>query len=172
MCNCLHRHWKPAVATALACVSLNAAAQRTVILVRHAELEGQKMAQSAETPLSPEGRTRAARLAEMLQPAGLTAVYASDFVRTRATAEPAAQQQGLTVTVVPKSESASLVPRIREAHPDGTVLVVAHSDTLPTLLAAFGRTAEEGRVGSTDHGQLFILTPVASGPASLVRLRY
>lgn len=156
----------------LSCCVLSATAQRTVVLVRHAELQGQVMAQPAQTPLSDAGQLRARRLAELLQPSGVTAVYATEFVRTRDTAAPLAEQQGLPVTVVAKAESAALIERIRKDHPDGTVLVVAHSDTLPTLVAAFGRSAEEGRVGATDYGQVFVLTPQSSGPAALVRMKY
>lgn len=161
-----------ALAALLAAATSQAMAQRAVILVRHAELQGQNMAQPADTPLSDEGQARAKRLAEMLQPAGVTAVYASEFVRTRATAGPAAERQGVAVTVVNKSESATLAERLKREHPDGTVLVVAHSDTLPTLVAAYGHTPDAGRVGSTDYGQIFVLTPTAGAPATLVRLRY
>ena len=157
---------------ALMFLAAPAAAQRTVVLVRHAELQGQTMAQPAQTPLSDAGQLRAQRLAELLQPSGVTAVYATEFVRTRDTAAPLAQQQGLAVTVVAKAESATLVERIRREQPEGTVLVVAHSDTLPALVAAFGRGADEGRVSATDYGQIFVLTPAPSGPATLVRMKY
>jgi broad specificity phosphatase PhoE len=156
----------------LLCCAFPAAAQRAVVLVRHAELQGQVMAQPAHTPLSDVGQLRAQRLADLLQPSGVTAVYATEFVRTRDTAAPLAERQGLPVTVVAKAESAALVERIRKDHPDGTVLVVAHSDTLPTLVAAFGRSADEGRVAASDYGQVFVLAPQPSGPATLVRLKY
>lgn len=161
-----------ALAALLALAASQALAQRAVILVRHAELQGQNMAQPAETPLSDEGTARAKRLAEMLQPAGVTAVYATDFLRTRATAGPAAEARGVAVTVVNKSESATLPERLKRDHPDGTVLIVAHSDTLPGLVAAYGHPADAGRVGSTDYGQIFVLTPQPNGSATLVRFKY
>jgi broad specificity phosphatase PhoE len=164
--------WIAMPAAALALTALQATAQRAVILVRHAELQGQAMSQPADTPLSDEGRARATRLAELLQPAGITAVYATEYVRTRATASPLAERQGVAVTVVNKSESSTLAERLRREHPDGTVLVVAHSDTLPTLVSAYGHGADAGRVEKMDHGQVFVLSPAAAGPATLVRLRY
>lgn len=157
---------------ALLFLATQAAAQRVVVLVRHAELQGQTMAQPAQTPLSDVGQLRAKRLAELLQPSGVTAVYATEFVRTRDTAAPLAEQQGLPVTVVAKAESASLIERIRREQPDGTVLVVAHSDTLPMLVAALGRGADEGRIGANDYGQVFVLSPQPAGPATLLRLKY
>jgi broad specificity phosphatase PhoE len=156
----------------LAGTCIHAAAQRNVILVRHAELQGQLMAQPADTPLSEDGQARARRLAEMLQPAGITAVYASEFMRSRATAAPLAERLGLAVTVVPKAESATLAERLRREQAAGTVLVVAHSDTLPLLMSGYGLAPEAGRVGSTDYGQVFLLTPAATGPATLLRLQY
>lgn len=165
-----NRLWPLAAALLLAAVQAHA--QRAVIVVRHAELQGQTMAQPAQTPLSDEGLARAQRLADLLQPTGITAVYATEFVRTRSTAAPLAEQQGLPVTVVSKADSPMLVERLRREHPEGTVLVVAHSDTLPALVAGYGRGADEGRIASADYGQIFVLTPAASGPAALLRLKY
>jgi broad specificity phosphatase PhoE len=143
---------------AAACCTVQAHAQRTVLLVRHAELQGQVMAQPAETPLSDTGEARAARLAQMLKPAGITAIYTTEFVRTRKTAEPLARELKLETTVVAKAESATLVERLKREQPEGTVLVVAHSDTLPALLKALGHGGEV-KIESTDYGNLFVWTP-------------
>jgi broad specificity phosphatase PhoE len=143
---------------AAACCAMQAHAQRTVLLVRHAELQGQVMAQPAETPLSESGEARAQRLAQMLKPAGITAIYTTEFVRTRKTAEPLARELKLDATVVAKAESATLVERLKREQPEGTVLVVGHSDTLPMLLKALGNTGEV-KIESADYGNVFIWTP-------------
>jgi broad specificity phosphatase PhoE len=157
-----------AVLAAVACCTLQAHAQRTVLLVRHAELQGQVMAQPAETPLSEAGEARAHKLAQMLKPTGITAIYTTEFVRTRKTAEPLARELQLDATVVVKAESAMLVERLKREQPDGTVLVVAHSDTLPALLKALGH-AGDLKIESTDYGNLFIWTAGNGGKPLTMR---
>ena len=61
-------------------------AQRTVILVRHAE----KADSSADAALSKWGEERAERLAAILKDAGVTAILTSDRQRTIRTAAPLA----------------------------------------------------------------------------------
>jgi phosphohistidine phosphatase SixA len=70
----------------------------TVIIVRHAE----KATDDARDPsLSPAGQHRAQALASALGDAGVTALYATQYKRTRATAEPLAQRLKLAVVECP-----------------------------------------------------------------------
>src|ERR1044071_2972996 len=65
----------------------------TVVLVRHAE----KAADPREDPpLLESGNTRAQELARILEPVGIKAIYTSQFLRTKQTAEPLAKQLGIT----------------------------------------------------------------------------
>jgi broad specificity phosphatase PhoE len=145
-------------------------AQPTVVLVRHAELVGGQMASPADMPLSPAGSERAQKLAQTLASAGVTAIYTTDFARTQLTAAPLKQQVRLEPVVVPKAESASLPERIRREHPQGVVVVVGHSDTLPTLLKALADV--DMRIEAQDFGNLFVVAPVAGGKPALLTLRY
>jgi broad specificity phosphatase PhoE len=160
--------WVPFVAVAATCVVSAAQAQHAVVLVRHAELQGQTMAQPAETPLSETGEARAQRLAQMLKGTGITAIYVTEFTRTRKTAEPLARELKLDATVVPKAESATLVERLKREQPEGTVLVVGHSDTLPALLKGLGH-AGEVKIESADYGNVFIWTPGNGGKPLAMR---
>src|SRR5688500_9156051 len=92
------------VAVALAAVAALGAGARapeaafTVFLVRHAE----KAAEPREDPpLTDVGRARADALARALGDSGVKAIYTSQYVRTRATAEPLAARLGLTPVVLP-----------------------------------------------------------------------
>ena len=104
------------------------------------------------------------------QPAGVTAIYTTDFARTQLTAAPLKQQFKLEPVVVPKAESALLPDRIRREHPDGVVVVIGHSDTLPPMLKALADA--ETRIEAQDFGNLFVVTPVAGGKPALLTLRY
>lgn len=143
-----------------------ARAQSAVILVRHAE----RLDDSPDSPLSTAGVERAERLARMLESAGVTAIYTTHFQRTIKTAEPLAKKLGLTVTS-DDPPAAELLRRIRASHPQGTVLIVGHSNTLPELLAALGdKTTIE--IPATEYDNLFIVSPRQGSPPVVVRLRF
>jgi broad specificity phosphatase PhoE len=109
------------------------AAGLEVVVVRHAE----KLAVGDDPGLSDPGRARAQRLAALLRESPLVAAYATDTRRARETADPAAQAHGLAVTAYdPRVPPAEFVARLKEMHPQGTVLVVGHSNTAPAIAAA------------------------------------
>lgn len=168
----LHRVvlWAAVLAALWLAAAGPAFAQRAVVLVRHAELVGGQMASPADMPLSPAGSERAQKLAQTLAAAGVTAIYTTDFARTQLTAAPLKQQFKLEPVVVPKAESASLPERIKREHPDGVVVVIGHSDTLPPMLKALADA--EARIEAQDFGNLFLVTPTASGKPALLTLRY
>jgi broad specificity phosphatase PhoE len=146
--------------------AVEARAQSAVILVRHAE----RLDDSKDSPLSTTGHQRAERLARMLETAGVTAIYTTQYQRTIQTAEPLARRFGLTITSEdpPVSE---LLRRIHESHPQETVLIVGHSNTVPELLTALGyRTKIE--IADGDYDNLFIVTPRQGSPPVVVRLKF
>jgi alpha-ribazole phosphatase len=71
-----------------------------IYLVRHGEVEGAvlgKLLGRTDTPLSERGIEQAAKLAEVLSRAQLSAVYCSDLRRARMTAEMIAERSSLKV---------------------------------------------------------------------------
>jgi probable phosphoglycerate mutase len=149
--------------------------QQAILLVRHAEKATD--ANEPSVPLSEAGTARAARLAEVLKSAGVTAVYATDTVRARRTAEPLAKAAGLEVRIyAPKDASGkpaprNLLDRLKKEQPRGVVLVVGHSNTVPEILAAAGCPGKV-EIPATQFDDLFVVTPRAEGPPSVVRLKY
>jgi broad specificity phosphatase PhoE len=144
-----------------------ASAQEAVWIVRHAEKQTE--ANEPEVPLSEAGKVRAERLASLLSDSGVTAIYATATERARKTAEPLARKLSIAVrTYAPKDP---LAARIRAEHPEGRVLVVGHSNTVPEILAAFGHEAEV-KIASNEFDNLFLLIPKKEGPPTVLRLRY
>jgi broad specificity phosphatase PhoE len=146
-------------------------AAQTVILVRHAELQGSAMAQPKDMALSEIGKARADRLAGILKEADVGAIYVTDYVRTIKTAEPLARDLNKDVTVVPKGDPRDLVDRIRKGNGGQTVLLVGHTDTLPGLLKALGHPAEV-KIEKDDYGSIFVVVPSIDSTPALLRLRY
>lgn len=169
-----------AAAGALACAFLLAAGATappdastgaTFVIVRHAE----KATDDPRDPtLTPAGQARAERLARMLARPPLTAVYATAYRRTRATAAPAARLHGLPVTAYDAAQPpADIAARLRARHADGTVLVVGHSNTAPGLAAALCECEVES-MPESEYGRYYRLTTPASAgtPARLEVLEW
>lgn len=112
-------------------------ATTTFVLVRHAE----KAADDPKDPsLSDAGRARAVRLASSFDGVAVTAVYATGYRRTQATAQPTAEAHGLPVRTYDASLPAdAFAAELRATHASGTVLVVGHSNTVPTIASALCR---------------------------------
>ncbi len=152
-----------------------AAAQRAVLVVRHAERA--REGPEADIPLSKMGAEHAARLAEILKAAGVTAVYATDTTRARQTGEPLARMLKLVIkTYDTRDEKGNMTALpfaalLKADERDGVVLVVGHSNTVPDILAAYG-SKETVRLGPDDYGDLFLLVPQPSGPPTLLRLKF
>ena len=163
------------VTAVLIALASAASGQQTIFLVRHAEKATE--ANEPSVPLSEAGTARAARLAEMLRSAGVTAVYATDTVRARKTAEPTAKAAGLDVHIYsPKDPNGRPAPQLlldslKKEEPHGVVLVVGHSNTVPEVLAALGYAATV-EIPSTQFDDLFVVMPKPGAAPTVVRLKY
>ncbi|WP_280153710.1 phosphoglycerate mutase family protein [Piscinibacter sp. XHJ-5] len=156
--------------TLLACAPLAVHAQLAVILVRHAEFQGEPLTPQAEIPLSKAGEARAKRLAAMFKNAGIAQIYVTEFVRTAKTAEPLARQIGRKPTVLPKADVAGLIDKLRTTHPGQRVMVIGHNDTLPDILSALGHP-KHIQLKPYDYGNVFVVVPNGRNPPAVVRLR-
>jgi len=143
------------------------AAQDTIYLVRHAE----RLDDTEDPPLSPAGIQRAARLAELLKDAGVTAVFATQYRRTADTGRPLAGRLNIPLKIVTAGRHQELLTQVKALGPQARVLIVGHSDTVPELLAALGYS-EPVTIAKAEYDNLFVVVfrPPA-GPAVL-RLRF
>ncbi len=138
------------------------ASAQVVIVVRHAEradgaaTAGTGMQGSPDPDLSEVGKARAAKLAEMLASAGVTAIYTTEYARTKATAAPLAAKLNVTSEVVPAREQASLIQKLKSLK-SGAALVVGHSNTVPAIVAAMGGPAFT--IGDDEYDNLIIVGP-------------
>jgi|SRR5215213_11862712 len=142
-----------------------------VVLVRHAE-KGAQPAQ--DPPLSEAGLVRAKALVAVARDAGVTAIITTQFVRTKATAEPT----GTALNVTPEIVQAGPMPQHAKAvadqvmkHAGGTVLVVGHSNTIPAIVGALGAPQPKDLCDS-EYDQVFVVVLGDAGPPRLIRSRY
>jgi len=145
-------------------------AQKLVFVVRHAERADSgatQMQAQADPPLSPAGEARAAKLAGMLADAGIEAIYATEFRRTRDTAKPLSVKLGLTIQQVTSRDTSGLIHRLRAEHRNDIVLVVGHSNTVPAIIKALGGPAIT--IADDEYDNLFIVVP---DTGTVTRIRF
>lgn len=142
-----------------------AAAQSTVFIVRHAEKAGSG---GNDPDLSRAGHARAEALAAVLKDAGITAIYATEFIRTQATAAPLAKVLGLEVMKTSAAETTALATKLRNLD-GGKALVVGHSNTIPPLIKSLGIDTPI-QIPDDAYDNLFIITLGAK--PGMVRLHY
>ena len=144
-----------------------------IVLVRHAE----KSAESRDPGLTPIGEQRAEDLARALTGARLTAIYTTQYRRTRLTAEPIARAQGLTPIVIAASgdlraDAAAVAAAINALPAGSAALVVGHSNTLGPIVAALGGPALPD-LCDDEYSTLFLLERTGASVAPrLLRVTY
>jgi broad specificity phosphatase PhoE len=150
------------------CLLLSAAAYAQesgkIFLVRHAE----KQSDTPDTPLSDKGQARAQCLAQTLKDAHITTVIVTQYLRTKQTAAPTVADSKANEMIVDAKSTDQIVKESRTAAQSGNVLIVGHSNTIPTLLAAFGALAVS--IPDTAYDQLFIFD--VAQPKQLTILHY
>ena len=136
------------------------------------------------------------------------AVYATEWCRTALTAEPTAELLGLEIQIQDNGRAGDqladcgltrptvrldasiatvedLAAHVRSTHPEGTVLIVGHSDSVPALVEALGGPAlcpgyfpEDDRdchipdeEPDSEYHHLFVVAPGVDG-ARLLRAEY
>lgn len=157
---------------AMSLIPALASAQQMVILTRHAErADGQATMMSAsgapaDPKLSAAGEARAQKLATMLADAGITAMFTTEFARTKDTAAPLAAKVKLTPEVVAAAQTAAVVDKIK-ANATGVVFVVGHSNTVGAIIKALG--GPDVTIGDAEYDNLFFYVPATK---TLTRVRY
>lgn len=138
---------------------VSALAEPTMIyLVRH----GEKALEGKDPELAPQGQQRARNIAAMLGKANIAHIFSTNTRRTRQTAQPLAQQNGVQVQLYDPKTPQALVAKVKTL--SGAVLVVGHSNTLPELVRLFG--GQPGAdVADNEYDRLYQLIP---GPNAAV----
>jgi phosphohistidine phosphatase SixA len=151
-------------------LAVPAAAQQSIFVVRHAEradaAPGASAMMNSDPDLSEAGRARAQSLASMLKDAKISAIYTTQFKRTKQTAEPLAKALGVELTVVDARDLPGLVQKLKTG---GNALVVGHSNTVGAIVEGLGVT-ERVELSEADYDNLFVI--VRGEKPTLVRLHF
>jgi 2,3-bisphosphoglycerate-dependent phosphoglycerate mutase len=157
----------------LAHLNLSALAQEqvtTFILIRHAEKD---LTQSTNDPdLSPEGKKRARKLAELLNETDVTAIYSTPYKRTRQTVEVLAAQKGLSILEYTANKEEEINVMLN-AHAGGTIVVSGHSNTVPWFANKLLGVEKYRPWEDGDYDNVWVISVVEKGTsAKLLWLNY
>lgn len=148
-------------------------ATTTMIFVRHAE--------KAERPggdpgLSAAGQRRVSELTRQLVDAdvvaGVDAIYVTQYRRTQETAQPLADALDLPIHRYDRSDTEAILETILKRHKGKIILVVAHSDTLPALIANLGASKKVPPIAADEYDNIYIISIPWFGKTKTIRLRY
>ena len=148
-------------------------ATTTMIFVRHAE----KAATPADDPgLSPAGQRRAAELARQLVDAdviqGIDAIYSTPLRRTKETAQPVADALDLPINTYDVEDVEPILESILKKHKGKIILVVAHSNTVPVLIANLGASKKVPPIQEDEYDNIYIVSIPWFGKTKTIRLRF
>lgn len=148
-------------------------ATTTMIFVRHTE----KAPEPADDPgLSPAGQRRAAELARQLVDAdvvaGIDAIYSTPYRRTVETAQPVADALGLDINRYDPGDNEAVLETILRNHKGKIILVVGHSNTLPTLIADLGASKKVPPIAEDEYDNIYVISIPWFGKTKTIRLRF
>lgn len=136
----------------------------TIILVRHAEKADDGTSNPGLTPL---GKARAQKLAAMLAPTGITAVYSTPYKRTRLTGQPLAELESLDIMEYAPHDQ-DFTKELLEKHLGETILVVGHSNTIPDLVNTLTGTTNYEQLDEMEYDKLFVVNVIDGAGRAMV----
>jgi 2,3-bisphosphoglycerate-dependent phosphoglycerate mutase len=148
-------------------------ATTTIIFVRHAE---KATAPPDDPDLSEAGRRRVAELTRQLVDAdvvaGVDAIYSTPYKRTVETARPLAEALDLPIHRYDPDDNEAVLETILKEHKGKIILVVGHSDTLPTLIADLGASKKVPPIDEMEYDNIYVISIPWFGKTKTIRLRY
>lgn len=124
-------------------------------VVRHAEKETATNMMSSDVPLSAEGNERADALKEALRHRKIQAIYSTNYIRTKSTAEPLSQLIGIPVEIY-KADDSTFISQLRSNN-KRKILIVGHSNTVDDIINGLTGEMALSDLPETQYGDLFII---------------
>lgn len=124
-------------------------------IVRHAE-KGLATTMTFDVPLSQPGNERAQALKEVLLHKKVQRIFSTNYIRTKATAQPLSEATGIRIEIYDPADSSFIKGLKNNVH--GNVLIVGHSNTVDDIVNALTGKNVLQDLPDTQYGDLFIVT--------------
>ena len=131
---------------------------QTYYVVRHAEKAAGDSASmtSTDPPLSAEGMKRATDLKKYLNKKGITAIYSTNTIRTRSTAEPISKARHISIQSYGPRPDADFINQMKNL--TGNTLIVGHSNTVDDIVNGLCGKQILNDLPDAAYDNLFIVT--------------
>lgn len=140
----------------------------TYYFIRHAEKD--RSNPTNEDPhLTQQGLLRAAKWSYVMEAVKFDAVYSTDYNRTRETAMPTAEKNGIKDLILYDPSDMDM-KGFFENTAGKTVLVVGHSNTTPSFVNTILGEEKYPQIDDTNNGHIYIVTILPSGEKTDVLL--
>ena len=141
----------------------------TFILVRHAEkaIDG-----TSDPELTEEGAARANNILSLFQQTEITAIYSTNYTRTKMTVAPLAEAKKIEVAIYNPKKLKDFSLKLLKDNSGGTVLISGHSNTTPALANLLLGEEKFRQFKDSDYGNLLIITFASNSKAKLLHLRF
>ena len=115
-----------------------------------------EMDKTGDVELSAEGRERAERLAKAVKKYRPREIFATDYKRTKQTAEPIAKLRGKEIQTYDPAKQADLVAKILASTTE-RYLIVGHSNTIPALANLLMKKEVFKQLADTEYGVFWVI---------------
>jgi phosphohistidine phosphatase SixA len=137
-------------------INLSSKAQKltTIYLVRHAE-KNMTDPNNKDPQLTEKGQNRALDLAKKLKKQKLSAIYSTDFQRTKSTLLPIADKKSLPIKLYDPKLLKAFVETILLENKGKKVLIVGHSNTVLETIEAMGGKRPIEKILDSEYDYFF-----------------
>ncbi len=138
----------------------------TFYLVRHAE-KVTTDPNNKDPLLTEKGEYRAISLSKKLKKKKLSAIYSTDFQRTKLTVQPIADKQNLGVKIYDPKNLKLFIYTILQENKGGNILIVGHSNTILETIEALGATRPIAEIKDQEYDYFFTVKMAKNRTASV-----
>ncbi|RAU82345.1 histidine phosphatase family protein [Pontibacter arcticus] len=128
----------------------------TIYVVRHAEKDTSD-SKNQDPNLSEAGRKRANALRDLYDQEAIAAFYATKYVRTSQTLQPLAAVKKMEIRTYEGHDFEGLKQQIMQNHKGKTVFVAGHSNTVLSIIKAFGATPPREEIRDEEYSYIFTI---------------
>jgi 2,3-bisphosphoglycerate-dependent phosphoglycerate mutase len=133
--------------------------QAVFYIVRHAEKADSSTMQNVKNPeLSVEGKGRAQLLATMLSNENLSALYSTDYIRTRETLAPLSKETSIPVTLYQPRMVNTLLDSLVSVGNGKNFVICGHSNTVLPMITHLKGVLPQQEITENEYDKLFKVT--------------
>ncbi len=133
----------------------------TYYFIRHAEKDRSNPLDD-DPHLTQEGLLRSAKWSYVLEAVRFDAIYSTDYNRTRETAMPTAEKNGIDSLIIYDPFEMDMKGFFEDTA-GKTILVVGHSNTTPNYVNIILGEEKYPQIDDEDNGHLYIVTILPTG---------